>query len=120
MAKYFPQGVTMSVIDLHGFFSMKKPFPLIYISSLLVFMFFFSFLVHNLQKSFHKLQYICCIVIISHYVKSVYIQSYSGPYFLAFGLNTKRYSVCLRIQSECRKIRTRTTSNTGTFYAVSG
>ena len=118
MAKYFPQGVTMSAVDLHGFFSMKKPFPLIYINSLLVFMFLFSFSVHNLQKSFHKLQYICCYVIISHCVKSVYIQSYD--YFLAFGLNTKRYSVSLRIQSECRKIRTRTTSNTGTFYAVSG
>ena len=32
----------------------------------------------------------------------------SGPYCLAFGLNTERYySVSLRIQSECRKIRTR-------------
>ena len=26
-----------------------------------------------------------------HCVKSVHIQSYSSPYFLAFGLNTKRY-----------------------------
>ena len=26
-----------------------------------------------------------------HCVKSVRIQSYSGPYFLAFGLNTERY-----------------------------
>ena len=32
---------------------------------------------------------------------------FSGPYFPAFGLNTERYFVSLRIQSECRKIRTR-------------
>ena len=29
---------------------------------------------------------------------------FSGLYFPAFGLNTERYSVSLRIQSECRKI----------------
>ena len=29
------------------------------------------------------------------------------PHFLAFGLNTERYSVSLRIHSECGKIRTR-------------
>ena len=34
----------------------------------------------------------------------------SGPYFPTFGLNTERYSVCLRIQSECGKIRTRNNS----------
>ena len=33
-----------------------------------------------------------------HCVKSVRIRSYSGPYFLAFGLNTDRYSVRLRIR----------------------
>ena len=49
-----------------------------------------------------------------HCVKIVSIQSYSGPYFTAFELNT--YSV--RIQSECGKIRTRITPNTETFYAV--
>ena len=43
-----------------------------------------------------------------HCVKSVLIRSFSGPYFPAFGLNTKRYSVC----------RTRKTPNTDTFYAV--
>ena len=32
-----------------------------------------------------------------HCVKSVRIQSYSSPYFPAFGLNTKRYGVSLRI-----------------------
>ena len=31
----------------------------------------------------------------------------SGPYFFVFGLNTERYSVSLRIQTEYRKIRTR-------------
>ena len=35
---------------------------------------------------------------------------FSGPYFPAFGLNTKRYSVSLRIQSECGNIRTRKNS----------
>ena len=53
-----------------------------------------------------------------HYVKIVGIRSFSGPYFPAFGLNTERYSVSLRIRSECRKIRTRKSPNTGTFDAV--
>ena len=39
----------------------------------------------------------------------------SGPYFLAFGLTTKRYSVSLRIQSKCGKIRTRNNSVFGHF-----
>ena len=39
-------------------------------------------------------------------VKSVRIGSYSGPHFPAFGLNTERYSVSLRIESEYEKIRT--------------
>ena len=34
----------------------------------------------------------------------------SGQYFPVFGLNTERYSVILRIQSEYRKIRTRNIS----------
>ena len=52
-----------------------------------------------------------CLEII-HCVKSVRIQSYSGPYFPAFGLNS------LRIQSECGKIRTRITPNKDTFCTV--
>ena len=32
---------------------------------------------------------------------------FSGPYFPAFGLNTERFFVSFRIQSECGKIRTR-------------
>ena len=43
---------------------------------------------------------------------------YSGPYFLAFVLNTKRYGVSLRIKSKCGKIRTRITPNTDSFHAV--
>ena len=39
-----------------------------------------------------------------HCVKSVHIQSFSGPYFPTFGLNTERYGVSLRIQSECGKL----------------
>ena len=38
-----------------------------------------------------------------------------GPYFPAFGLNTEVYSVNLRIQSKCEKIRTRKNSVFGQF-----
>ena len=55
---------------------------------------------------------------VPHCVKGVRIQSYSGPHFHAFGLNTERYSVSLRILSECGKMRTRITPNTDTFYTV--
>ena len=58
------------------------------------------------------------VQISKHCVKSVRIRSYSGPYFPAFGPNTKIYGVPLRIQSEYGKIRTRITPNTDTFYAV--
>ena len=51
-------------------------------------------------------------------MKSVRIQSYSGLPFPIFGLNTERYSVSLRIHSECGKIQIRITPNTGTFYAM--
>ena len=40
---------------------------------------------------------------------------FSSPYFPAFGLNTERYKVPLRIQSECGKIRTRKNSVYGHF-----
>ena len=50
--------------------------------------------------------------------KSVRSRSYSGPYFPALGLNTERYATSLRIQSECRKMRTGITPNTDTFYSV--
>ena len=39
----------------------------------------------------------------------------SHPYFPAFGLNTERYEVFLRIQSECGKIGTRNNSVFGHF-----
>ena len=64
-------------------------------------------IVYKISKSHHD-----------HCVKSVRFWSYSGPYFPAYGPNTKRYSVSLRIQSECGKIRTRITLNTDKFYAV--
>ena len=54
----------------------------------------------------------------NHCIKSVRIRSYSGPHFPAFGLNTKRYSVSLCIQSECGKMRTRKTPNMDTFHAL--
>ena len=54
----------------------------------------------------------------THYVKRVRIRSYSGRHFPAFGMNTERYGVSLRIQSECGKMRTRITRNTDTFYTM--
>ena len=72
---------------------------------------FFSF---NINLFPHSTQYMLNI----HCVKSARIRSYSGPYFPAFGMNTERYSVFLRIQFECGKTRTRITPNTDTFYAV--
>ena len=53
-----------------------------------------------------------------HYVKNVCIRSFCGPYFPAFRLNTERYSVSLRIQSECGEIRTRKTPNSDTFHKM--
>ena len=53
-----------------------------------------------------------------YFVKSACIRSFSGPYFLAFGLNTERCRVSSCIQSELGKIRTRKTPNTDTFHAV--
>ena len=49
-------------------------------------------------------------------VKDVRIRSFSGLYFPAFGLNTERYGVSLRIQSKCRKIRTRKNSIFGLLF----
>ena len=54
----------------------------------------------------------------NHCVKSVRIQSFSGPYFPTFELNTERYGVSPCILFECRKIRTRKTPNTYPFHAV--
>ena len=62
--------------------------------------------------------YFTCNMRIMHRVKSVHIRSYSSPFFPAFGLNTERYGVSLRIQSECRKMQTRITPNMETFHAV--
>ena len=53
-----------------------------------------------------------------HCVKSVHSQSFSGPYFPVFRLNTERYGVSLHIQSEYGKIRTRKTPNMETFHAL--
>ena len=51
------------------------------------------------------------------YEKCPYLE-FSVSHFLAFGLNTARYGVSLRIQSEYGKIQTRKTLNTDTFHAV--
>ena len=43
---------------------------------------------------------------------------FSGPHFLAFGLNTERYSVSLRIQFKCGKYRPEKTPYFNTLYVV--
>ena len=48
-------------------------------------------------------------------MKGVQMQCFSSPYFSVFELNTKRYSVSLRIQSKYEKIRTRRNSVFGHF-----
>ena len=53
-----------------------------------------------------------------HYVKSVQIRSFSGPYFPVLELNTEIYSINHIIQSEYGKIRTRKTPCLNTFHAV--
>ena len=53
-----------------------------------------------------------------HCVKSVQIRRSSGPYFPAFGLNTKIYGVNIRIQFEYKKISTRKTSVFGHFSRI--
>ena len=77
----------------------------------LIFIWFFFFMFSLFLFSF-------CFPTEWHCVKSVRIRIFSGPHFRAFGLNTERYGVSLRIQSECGKMRTRITPNTGTFYAM--
>ena len=56
----------------------------------------------------------------NHCTKNVRIQSYSGPYFPACGLNTERFGVSLCIQSKCGKMWIRITLDTDTFHAVNG
>ena len=58
----------------------------------------------------------CCNLL--HCEKIANIRSFPGPYFPAFGLNKETYSVSLRIQSLCGKIRTRKTPNMDTSHVV--
>ena len=51
--------------------------------------------------------------------KRPYSEFFFGPHFPAFRLNKEIYSVNLRIQSKCRKMRTRKTLNTDTLRNVS-
>ena len=53
-----------------------------------------------------------------HWVKSLSILIFPGPYFPTFGLSTERYGVSLRIQFECGNILTRKTRNTDTCHAA--
>ena len=76
------------------------------------------FILVTLWNSFQPKLYFLEVTQIAHCIKSACIRSHSGPHFLPFGLNTERYSVFLRIQSECGKIRTRIIPNTDTFHVV--
>ena len=49
------------------------------------------------NKTFYTITKLYC-------VESVRIRSFSGPYFPAFGVNTKRYGVYLRIHSKSGKM----------------
>ena len=67
----------------------------------------------SVQDRHDHFKFITFFQIHKHCVKGVRIRSYFGPHFHAFS-----YSVSLSIQSGCRKMRTRITPNTDTFYAV--
>ena len=71
------------------------------------------------QKHYYRFFKICFLLDRLHYLKSVRIRSFSSPNFPAFGLNTEKYGVSLRIQSKCGKIQARKTPNTDTFHAAS-
>ena len=71
-----------------------------------------------LKKFFEILCKTNCLpasIVMIHCVKSVRIRNYSGTHFPTFELCTERYSLSLRIQSECGKIRTKITPSTDTF-----
>ena len=71
---------------------------------------------HNYFIKF--LRFVTFFLNLKHCLKSVRYRSFCGSYFPAVRLNTQRYGVPLRAQSECGKIRTRKTPNTDTFHAV--
>ena len=85
-----------------------------------------SFLYHivNWLENFKWFENFCCAfhpiykMTHQHWAKSVCIRSYCGSYSPAFRLHMEIYGVSLLIQSKCGKIRTRITTNTGTFYAM--
>ena len=53
-----------------------------------------------------------------HCVEKCPYSEFPSLYFPAFGLNTKRYRVSLRIQSKCGIMQTKETLNTDTFHAI--
>ena len=67
---------------------------------------------------FFKLRVTWKLIFWQYCVKSVRIQSFSGPYFPTFGLNTDCCSVYLRIYSEYWKRRIRKNPYTDTIHAV--
>ena len=80
---------------------------------LLLFKIFFR-VIFYLAVAFQRLWFPKAVMWYPHFRESKY-KVFSGPYFPVFGLSTERYSVSLRIQSECEKIRTRKNSLFGHF-----
>ena len=91
----------------------------------------FKVLRSSYAHTFNTLNVTCYLRLFKHILKNIFqfqeftslreSFSYSEFFWLvspAFGLNTERYSVSLRIQSECEKIQTRKTSNTDMFPTV--
>ena len=115
MVLYFCISIKYYILILLDMIRIETHFPLVRPSinfTKSVFDYFavvFAFVVFSFWKYYHR---------VIHCVKSVRIRSHSGLHFPTFGLNKERYSVSIRIQSECRKIQTKITPNTDTFYAV--
>ena len=96
-----------------------------FVPSFIIFCFFccsnffiFYFSIYSILHILLQFTPIYTNMLLQHCVKGVRIRSYSSPYFPACGLNTERDSVSLRVQCECRKVRTRITLNTDTFHTV--
>ena len=87
--------------------SLSRPF----LPPYSIFFFFFESFNHVIRKREWILRKYCNKSWVIHCVKNVCVLGYSGPYFLAIGPNTDRYSISLRIRSKCRKMRTRITPN---------
>ena len=72
----------------------------------------------NIQKSIGSHQYLRTEDFQNKLLMQTLTLRKKCPYFPAFGLNTERYSVSVRIPFKYGKMRTRITLNTDNFHAV--